>query len=302
MAERVCVVVNPAAGRGRGAKMIPHIRERFAEVGVTDIFVTRQKGDESALAEQAIARGFTTIVVVGGDGTTTHVANAILKSGADTRLGVLPAGTGNDFAKTLGTSKLDIASVARTSVETSNVRVDAGRVEDRYFINCLGFGFDVAVLEGIERTPWLRGNAVYFYTALTQLLGYRGLELSFRADGNEHARRRHLLLVIANTEYFGGMFRIAPGASAVDGRLDAVAILDVPGIRRIPMLARAVGGTHATRRECTMTRASSFELSFPYPPSYDSDGELHRAESATLTVSSCAAALRAMTAPGLTLR
>ena len=161
MSDHVSVIVNPAAGRGRGAKMVPEISARFSAVGVNDIALTSARGDEDSLATAAIERGATTIVVVGGDGTSTHVANAILKSGRDVRLAVLPAGTGNDFAKVLGTDKCDIATVARRSVAPEDTRVDVGLVEDRYFLNCCGFGFDVAVLEGIHRHSWLRGNAVY---------------------------------------------------------------------------------------------------------------------------------------------
>ncbi|HMA21498.1 MAG TPA: YegS/Rv2252/BmrU family lipid kinase [Gemmatimonadaceae bacterium] len=300
MAERVSVIVNPAAGRGRGARMIPQIRERFAEVGVSDILFTRQRGDEGPLAEQAIAQGCTTLVVVGGDGTTTHVGNAILKSGSNTRLAVLPAGTGNDFAKTLGTDRSDVATLARLSVQAGDARIDVGKIEDRFFLNCCGFGFDVAVLEGIERTRWLRGNAVYLYTALRQLFDYDGIDLQI--GGTTGGWKRHLLLVIANTEYFGGMFRIAPGASAADGMLDAVSILDVPHLRRIPLLAAATRGAHASRPECTITRAMSFKVSFPVPPTYETDGELHRAQAENLVVTSCPRALRVVTASGVALQ
>ena len=171
MNNRVCVIVNPAAGRGRGTAMLPEIIARFADAGVTDIWPTMAKGSENEIATAAIHDGFRTIVVVGGDGTTTNVANAILHSGEDVRLAVMPAGTGNDFAKAVGTAKMDIPAIVRLSTGESERRVDVGRIEDNYFLNCCGFGFDVAVLEEIDRTRWLKGNSVYFYTALTQLIG-----------------------------------------------------------------------------------------------------------------------------------
>jgi diacylglycerol kinase (ATP) len=293
MSERVSVIVNPEAGRGRGARMLPQVSQAFAQVGVTDILLTRSRGHESALARDAIERGSTTLVVVGGDGTTTHVANAILKSGIDVRLGILPAGTGNDFAKVLGTDKCDAASVARKATASGNTHVDVGKVEEHFFLNCCGFGFDVAVLEGTLRNRWLRGNAVYLYAALSELFGYRGFDVTI---GGESAR--HMLLAIANTEYFGGIFRIAPGAQVSDGELDLVAIRDITPARRISVLGAAVKGDHFRYAECTMERARSFELSFPSPPTYETDGELHSAASATLTVTSCAAALRVVTAFG----
>jgi diacylglycerol kinase (ATP) len=293
MVEHVSVIVNPAAGRGRALKMIPRIAETFAAVGVIDVRLTSKKGDEAGLTRYAIERGATTIVVVGGDGTTTHVANTILKSTANVRLAVIPAGTGNDFAKVLGTDKCTMSQVARNAVEHGNIRVDVGQVEDRYFLNSCGFGFDVAVLESTLRTPLLRGNLLYLYAALRQLIGFRGIELAYSAR-----TEKHLLLVIANTEYFGGMFRIAPGARVDDGELDLVGIVDVPIRRRVPMLAAARKGEHFRYEECVMERAKSFNLTFPFPPAYQTDGELHRAASSSLTVTSCAAALRVVTAQG----
>jgi len=291
MSERVSVIVNPAAGRGRGARMLPAVSAAFRDAGISEILTTKAPGHELALAREAMARGATTLVVVGGDGTTTHVANAILNDGRDVRLAVLPAGTGNDFAKVLGTDFCDAGRAARSAVEPGNTQVDVGKIEDHYFLNCCGFGFDVAVLERTLRSRLLRGNAVYLYTALTELFGYRGFDVSISGES-----RRHMLIVVANTEYFGGMFRIAPGAQVSDGELDMVTILDIPPSRRVSMLAAATRGTHFRFPECTMERARSFELTFPSPPAYETDGELHRAASANLTVTSCPAALRVVSA------
>jgi diacylglycerol kinase (ATP) len=220
------------------------------------------------------------------------VANAILHAGADVRLGIVPAGTGNDFAKVLGTDRFDPLLVARKSMQHSHTRVDVGRIEDNYFLNCCGFGFDVAVLEGISRNKRLRGNAVYLYTALKELFGYRGFEVSVGGGFST----RHMLLVVANTEYFGGMFRIAPGARFDDGQLDLIEVLDIPAGRRVSMLSAATKGEHMKYPECLMDRGNVFQLSFASPPVYETDGELHRAASSELAVTSCPSALRVLTA------
>lgn len=295
MRERICVVVNPAAGRGRGARLIPEISARFGEIGGCEIQITKQKGDEAAVAADAIARGFTTIVAVGGDGTTSNVANAILRSGASVRLAVVPAGTGNDFAKVLGTSKADV--VAQLCARDSDVRVDAGRIDDVFFVNCCGFGFDVAVLEEIGRTPWLRGSSVYLYTALRQLFSFHGIDVAIASPKEKRPARLHMLLVVVNTEYFGGTFMIAPGAKATDGMLDAVSILDISPARRMAMLAAATRGTHLKFPECIIERSATFELHFGEAPSYETDGELHHAQARSLTVSSCPSALRVVAGP-----
>lgn len=292
MKENVAVIVNPAAGRGRGAKMIPELTRTYGELGIDDIRRTRHKGDEIDIANAAIEDGATTLVVVGGDGTTGNIANAILNSGKDVRLAVSPAGTGNDFAKILGTAKANMRDIARAAVTPGETRADVGKIEDVYFLNCCGFGFDVAVLEEIGRNTWLRGNAVYLVTALQQLFSFRGTDITLRSSSKPQEHRLHMLLVVANSPHFGGMFHIAPGASVTDGMLDAVAIRDVPLHKRIAILTAAARGTHPEFDECTIERAQSFEISFASPPGYETDGELHRANTPTVTVSCCPAALR----------
>lgn len=292
MAGRVCVIVNPAAGRGRGARTLPAVRAAFAAVGVGDVRTTEAREDERAVARRAMDEGFTTLVAVGGDGTWGNVANAIVASGADCRLALIAAGTGNDFAKTVGAPMHDIALTARLAVEDSDVRVDVGRIEDQYFLNIAGFGFDIAVLEDVGRVKFLRGNALYLYSALRQLVGYAGVDITIASPAGRRAAARHLMLVIANAKNFGGAFKIAPGASLSDGKLDAVAIHDSSALRRLSLFSAAMRGTHTTMPEVVMEQAPSFALTFSAPPAYETDGEYRQAKRAELEVSCVPGALR----------
>jgi len=296
MAERVCVIVNPAAGRGRGAALIPRLSAAFAKVGVEDIRTTSAPGEERDIAYAAIADGYTTIVAVGGDGTSGNVANALLHAGRSARLAVMPAGTGNDFAKVLGTHETDASTMARLCVEPSDHRVDVGRVEDTYFLNCCGFGFDVAVLQELERTRWPRGSSIYIWAALKQLFSYRGFDVSVASPELEAQRDLHMMLVIANGPFFGGTFRIAPSASLSDGLLDAVSILDVPAGKRLAMLSAAIKGTHERFPEVIVRKSEYFDVAFDSTPWYETDGELHYAQSSSLRIISCSAALRVVAA------
>jgi diacylglycerol kinase (ATP) len=292
MNSDVCVIVNPASGRGRGAKAEAEVRRAFASVGVTDIRTTRAKGDERSVALRAIEDGASTIVAVGGDGTWGNVANAIISSGADVRLALLAAGTGNDFAKTLGAPARDFAATAALVAEGVEKRVDVGEIEGRYFLNVTGFGFDIAVLEDIEKVHWLKGDAVYLYSALRQLFGYDGVEIDIASAAAARGRMRHLMLIIANGKNFGGSFRIAPAASVTDGRLDAIAIAMAPPLRRARLFGAATKGTHVTLAEVRTEQAPSFTLTFPAPPAYETDGEYNRAASNTLEVRCVPGALR----------
>lgn len=300
--ERVSVIINPASGRGRGAKVLPAVREAFAAQGVTNFLITSGSSDERRLALNAISAGFTTIVCVGGDGTSGNVATAILQSGTDTRLGLVPAGIGNDLGRTLGVAWADVHEVARKSVVPSNKRMDVGRIEQNYFLNSCGFGFDVAVLRGLPRARWLKNNLVYVYGALKEILAFGGVEMRVQSRELTRERLLYLLVVIANGPRFGGGFAIAPSATVTDGQLDAVLVRDATGARRLRMLAAAARGMHAKFGEVTMERASKFTLRFDAAPYYQADGELHQASQREVTVDCLPAALRVLPGDGFAER
>jgi diacylglycerol kinase (ATP) len=289
---RTCVIVNPVAGRGRGARVLPAVRAAFAAVGITDVRESTEREGERLIAARALGEGCDTLVAVGGDGTWSNVANAILHSGADARLALIAAGTGNDFAKTAGAPATDIAATARLVAEGAARRVDVGRIEDRWFLNIAGFGFDIAVLESVARIKWLKGDPLYLYAALRQLGSYAGSEIMVNSPARARGAVRHLMLVIANARHFGGAFRIAPTASVTDGLLDAIAIEDAPTLRRLQLFAAVIRGTHAAMPEVQMEQSRTFTLQFPEAPAYETDGEYRRAASAALEVSCVPNALR----------
>lgn len=282
--------------------MWPGIRFAFAAHGVADVRVTAGPTDERNLARGAIAGGATTIVVVGGDGTSSNVADVILRSGANVRLGVVPAGTGNDFAKILGTAGQSLGIVASLSVEPSDTRVDVGCIEDKHFLNSCGLGFDVAVLQGLDRTRWLTGSAVYLYAALTQVLGFRGLHLAIESPRRKRARTLYMMVVIANCPYFGGAFTIAPSADVSDGELDAVSFVDAAATRRLRLLSAATRGRHVGLPGVEVERASEFILHCDEIPFFETDGEVHRANSASVSVRCLPLALRVITGGGFGTR
>lgn len=297
MTHRVCVIANPAAGRGRGSRLLPRVKAAFAAHGVTDVRVSTGPGQEGELARRAIDDGFDTLVAVGGDGTWSNVANQILAARADVRLALLAGGTGCDFAKTTGSPAGDPEATARLAVEGPDTRVDVGRIEDRHFLNVSGFGFDIAVLEDVGRIPLLRGNALYMFSAVRQLFGYRGVDIGLTSAAGTW-RGRHLMLIVANARNFGGAFAIAPGASLTDGMLDAVSILDASAMRRISIFGAAIKGTHVAAPEVRVEQARAFTLDFDSPPAYETDGEYNRASSARVEITSLPAALRVVT-PGV---
>lgn len=210
----------------------------------------------------------------------------------DCRLGLIAAGTGNDFAKSLRVPATDFVASARFAVDGPDRRVDVGRVEEEWFINSVGFGFDVAVLEELERVSWVRGPLLYAYAAVRQLLTYEGLEVECDGAAEVGRSARRMLLVIANGSRFGGAFRIAPKASLVDGLLDLIAIPDASALERLRLFIHATRGSHVSLSSVQVQQASRYTLGFDAPPTYDLDGELRRARSSVVEVECVPAALR----------
>lgn len=279
--------------------MHPAVSAAFAKVGISDFRSTTQPGDEARLVHEALDDGVSTIVAVGGDGTWGKCAVALAKAGSPARMAFVAAGTGNDFAKNLRAPARDLTAMAKLIAEGGvERRVDLGRVDDAWFANVAGMGFDVAVLHATKRMPLLRGPSVYVAAALRELFAYHGLEARVEGIlGVDPARwARRLMLVIANGKEFGGAFRIAPAATVDDGRLDAVLFAD--GIRagRLPLLARAIAGTHLSHPAVSHTAGARFTISCRTRPWLELDGELHQAAAETITVACVPGALRVLDA------
>ena len=301
MADRVRILWNPASGRGRGARGFAHIRKAFAAHGITDARATNAAGDEARLVHEALDDGITTLVVAGGDGTWGKCAVALARAGSPARMAFIAAGTGNDFAKNLRAPARDPVAMARLVAEGGvERRVDLGRVDDEWFLNVAGFGFDVAVLIASAKLPALRGPVVYVAAALGELFGYAGLES--RVEGvagvDPASWSRQLLLVFSNGREFGGAFRIAPGARVDDGALDAVVCGDETRFARLPLLVRAIRGTHLTHPMVRHAAAAHFSLAFREPTYFEADGELRRTIGAEAEVACIPGALRVLDAVG----
>ncbi len=293
----VRLLVNPAAGRGRALRRLDAARHALAHVGPFDMVTTRAAGDEARLSAEAVRDGVHTLVVLGGDGTVSRVASSLVHT--DTALAILGAGTGNDLAKSIGAPVFDFAAMAKLISARHARRIDVGEVDGRVFVNAVGVGFDVAVLERTARARWLRGDLLYAVTALGQLFKYRG----FSAQLSAHARpgletgdsanaarllpefaEQWLMIVVANGQWFGGAFRIAPEASPCDALLDVIAIRDAPAWRRAALFGGAPWGQHIRAPEVHHEQRSAMVVTGDSPFVFEADGEMYQASQAALRV------------------
>lgn len=312
MSDRHLVIFNPASGRGRGLGRIARYRA-LLEQALPDVTFaeTSGPGQERELADRAVADGYDVVVAVGGDGTWSNVADRIVASGrTDVALGILPNGTGNDFCRNLGFHPDGVAEAVAVLARGVRRRVDVGRLETpsaaehtpdrfetRHFLNLVGFGFDIAVIDAAARARFLKGALLYKVTALGQLFRFPGAQIRIRtADGRERDGR-YLMLTISNGSYFGGGFPIAPGSSVDDGQLHACRILDASPFERLHLFNRAEKGKHVLSDRVEVLDDRGFSVSFPEPPRFEMDGEVRVAAETTLEVTVLPGALSVITPP-----
>jgi len=310
---RVLVIFNPAADGGRGAKLVPRYRallDRYLPGYGHEI--SSRSGQEAFLAERAIRDGYDTIVACGGDGTWSAVADRILSlNDPEVTFGILPGGTGNDFGRNLGVPGDDPEAAVRVLAEGRVLRVDAGRIlggsrheereeaarEERYFLNVVGFGFDVAVVDEAKGARFLRGELLYKTAAIKQLFRFPGFDVTLEDDAGYRKSSRTLMLTITNATFFGGGFPIAPGASLQDGALHACYVEDAKPLRRAILFDRAGKGRHEASPEVHTRVAPRFDLTFPGPFRFEVDGDTYAAPQPGICVEVRAAALKVL-APG----
>jgi diacylglycerol kinase (ATP) len=295
----VHLIANPASGQGRGARALPAARRALEAIGEVAVHTTRAAGDEGRCVDDALDAGATTIAVLGGDGTWSKTACPVLAGAADVRIALLAAGTGNDLAKSVGAPAGDYPATARLIAADAERRIDAGRVDDAFFVNIAGFGFDAAVVAQMLEMRWVSGPAAYAYAALRQLFGYRGFTASALGTGarTDAGPSPYLGIFFANGRSFGGAFTIAPRAAIDDGLLDVITLGPIGTARRVAIFAAALRGTHIAAPEVAEMRAARHRWRFAAPPIFEADGELRRARSETIDVTCVPAALRVVAPP-----
>ena len=296
MTAPIVLLVNPAAGRGRAARVARAADSALRAAGLrVDLRETRERGDEARIARDASAAGARALAVVGGDGAVSHAARGLLEGAArgdaQVPLAIFAAGTGNDFAKSLQLPLHDVHAMARHIAAGVTREVDVGYVDEVPFVNAAGFGFDVEVLVRMRTPGLLRGTAAYVSTALGALMSYRG----FRArldDATPETNGQHLMIVLANGRYFGGAFHIAPDARLDDGAIDCISIRHAAPLARLALFARAIRGRHLASPMVHFRRDRSFQLHFESPPQFETDGELQVARTHDVAVRVAPRALR----------
>lgn len=278
------VVLNPAAGRGRRSRRTElYLSLLRSGLGEFEHARTRGPGDEAELVDRALDEGADLIVAIGGDGTWSNVADRIAAfPGPEVPLGLLPAGTGNDFARGLGISARDPEAAVACIVRGRSRPIDMGRgtfrggngARTRSFLLVAGFGLDTAVLLDMRRARFVPGALAYRLAALRQIFTFGSVTLDFSSDSGHEGRGEFLMLALCNGASIGGSFQVAPSARLDDGALDACAVKNGGMGKRISVFRKAMKGTHGASPLVDLFRCGRLSVDFDRPTPYQIDGEL----------------------------
>lgn len=267
-------IVNPTAGRGRTGRLWPEIAEEVKLSGVPyQVWFTTRRGEATEMARRASQEENVTVVAVGGDGTVAEVVNGL--AGSSTVLGVIPTGSGNDLARTIGLP-VEPREACRVVLGGRPRPIDLGRVDGRYFINVAGAGFDAEICRMInEDLRWARGATAYFLATIATLFRYAPAPMTIVMDGRE-VKAEAMLVAVANGKYYGGGMKIAPQAEIDDGLFDVciVEALSKPGF--LQAFPKVYQGKHLTHPRVSLYRAKQVSLVSPAgrPLYAQADGEL----------------------------
>lgn len=275
----VQLYVNPTAGRGRAGKRLPRIETLLEAAGVA--FETHLSGDVGHLEQQVRAGvdgGADRIVVAGGDGSIHEAVNGIMAAAGTARLGVIPTGTGNDFAKA-SNIPLDWEHATRLlggriAAGATWRRIDVGRMNERYFANGVGIGFDARVTRVARSYRWPIGDLVYLL-ALFRCIVAGVVTPAMTISSEELTRSGPTTLVsVSNGAWVGGMFWIAPMADNTDGKLDLLVADPVSRLRTIGLLPKILAGKHIGEKEVSHVAVRRVRVEATEPVLSHLDGEV----------------------------
>ena len=281
----VCLLVNPAAGGGRGRRAAPGVQRRLGELGLR----VRREDTRDLEHARALARGAAqageTVVVLSGDGMIGAVADE-LRSLPGALLGVLPGGRGNDLVRVLGISQDPVRACA-TIADGLPRAIDIGEVNGRAFVGIASVGFDSDANRIANEAPSWLGNFVYAYGALRALLTWRVAHFQVELirpdsprDGqavDQPGERRSFAgytVGACNSKTYGGGMRAAPDALLDDGLLDVVVLENVSKLRFLTrILPKAFSGAHVHEPSVRMVRAREVTIAADRPFTMYADGD-----------------------------
>lgn len=269
-----CVIIeNPTAGSGDCDKLLGRALDRFEKAGLRfSVIKTQRPGEATELAEKALLSGAKTIIAAGGDGTIREVVSALAYK--DVTVGLLPFGTGNDFASALSIPT-DPYEAAALILNGTAKKTDLAAANGTIFTNVCGIGFDVEVLRRVEKhKKGRKGMFPYALGIIDALFHRKKLRARIAFDGEEPTELDALLITMCNGKRFGGGMLVAPDACSDDGLFDVCIAKWLGFFRMIVLLPLFLKGGHIGKKPVIYRRASAVSVTVEGTHTVETDGEL----------------------------
>jgi len=280
MQRKVKIILNPMADMGNAWRIARDLRSITEQHGGVDWSGTVYPGHAIELARQAGEQGYEMVIAMGGDGTVHEVVNGLMQTPEEKRptLGIVPAGSGNDFAHGVNISTTPNEALTY-ALNGEASRVDLGVMIDEhghreYFDNTLGIGFGAIVTIRSHRLPILRGFLMYLTAVLQAIIvDHNPIRMQIETD-TEKWEQGVIYLILCNGPREGGGFLIAPEAKIDDGILHYALIRDVSRPMMFRIVPEVMKGTHGRFKEVKMGTCKTFSLTADRPLYIHADGEI----------------------------
>jgi len=280
--DRILFIINPVAGGGKAKKLLPVIDKYMVKTGkIYDIVLTSRPKEATIISKQAIEKGYTTIVAVGGDGTINEVAIGILESGKGT-LGIIPSGTGNDLARTLNIP-FDPIEAMDIIIKGNKKQIDIGFVNNNPFLNIASIGLDSEVVKNTEKIKIrIRSRIAYVIGVLSTLFNFKDKRVQLEID-DVSMDKNIFLIAVGNGKYYGGGLKILPMAIAEDGYFHVCVINKASKIKLLFLFPSIFKGKHIKfRKDVEIFKAKKIKIVTEDKTYLNIDGEIYDNEKETL--------------------
>lgn len=290
------LIVNPGAGRRRAGAALPAIERTLRSLDLDyQVRTTAGPGDATRLARQALEGGSRFLVAVGGDGTINEVVNGMIAHDRalvpDCVLGVVAAGSGSDFIRTLGLPRqaeraarlLAGGEVRELDVGKVSYRDGQGRQAVRYFANIAEAGLGGSTARRAARLPPVLGTARYFLAFWLTLPSFQAGSARVEVDGQGEYEGRAVNVVVANCRFFGGGMQVSPRSDPSDGAVEA-AVFTGPKTDSFTMLPKVYRGRHLPHPNIVEMKGGRVGIEAQPPLHIEADGEVLGTTPATVEV------------------
>lgn len=254
------LLINPKSGNGRGNRIGKLVKQELKALGIEYIDVSAdsaRESQENLKSKLSESQGFEGLFLIGGDGTVNLAVQELV--GSDLGLALIPAGTGNDFARTLNLKLKNPEQLISYYLSSRPSLIDVGKVGEKYFVDVLSTGFDSMVNERANAMKRIKGRAKYNVSILMVLSTFKAKSYRFNIDGFSFESKA-MLIAVSNGICYGGGMKVTPDAKIDDGLFDILILSPVSKFEFLKVFPKVFSGKHTTHPAVKISRGRNVEI------------------------------------------